>query len=63
MPSPLLSADAVSAGYGDLLAIKDVGLAVEEQSLLGVLGPNGAGKSTLLGVELQDRAPPSASSS
>lgn len=48
MPSPLLSADAVSAGYGDLLAIKDVGLAVEEQSLLGVLGPNGAGKSTLL---------------
>lgn len=44
----LLSTSGISAGYGDLVAIKDVSVDLEEGSLLGVVGPNGAGKSTLL---------------
>ena len=35
-------------GYGDRLALTDVGLDVAAGSLLAVIGPNGAGKSTLL---------------
>ncbi|WP_161958426.1 ABC transporter ATP-binding protein [Ornithinimicrobium cavernae] len=44
----LLSSVAVSAGYGDLVAIDNITIDVEENSLLGVIGPNGAGKSTFL---------------
>jgi len=44
----LLSCSDVAAGYGDLVAIKGLSVALEEGSLLGVVGPNGAGKSTLL---------------
>lgn len=44
----LLSARSISAGYGDLVAIRDVSVEVEDGSLVGVVGPNGAGKSTLL---------------
>lgn len=44
----LLSSVAISAGYGDLVAIDNITLELEEASLLGVIGPNGAGKSTFL---------------
>ena len=40
----------VSAGYGDRVALEDVGLAIRGGSLLAIIGPNGAGKSTLLKV-------------
>ena len=44
----LLRSIGISAGYGDLVAIKDLSIKLEEGSLLGVIGPNGAGKSTFL---------------
>lgn len=44
----VLHSEGIYAGYGDLVAIKDVSLDVNEGGLLGVVGPNGAGKSSLL---------------
>ncbi|MFN2340269.1 MAG: metal ABC transporter ATP-binding protein [Halanaerobium sp.] len=42
----------VSVKYGDLDALKNVSIKVEEGSFLGIIGPNGAGKTTLLKVIL-----------
>jgi len=42
----------VSVKYGDLDALKDVSIQVEEGAFLGIIGPNGAGKTTLLKVIL-----------
>ena len=42
----------VSVKYGDLDALKDVSIQVEEGSFLGIIGPNGAGKTTFLKVIL-----------
>jgi branched-chain amino acid transport system ATP-binding protein len=38
----------ISVGYGDVQAVKDVSLQVEEGSIAVLLGPNAAGKSTTL---------------
>jgi len=46
----LLDVDGVSAGYGSLLALRDVGLAVRQTDIVSVLGANGSGKSTLAAV-------------
>jgi branched-chain amino acid transport system ATP-binding protein len=43
----LLEVSGVTAGYGPLVAIKDINLSVGEGELVAVLGANGAGKSTL----------------
>jgi branched-chain amino acid transport system ATP-binding protein len=43
----LLEVDTVSAGYGALLALRDVSLAIRPTDIVSVLGANGAGKSTL----------------
>ena len=40
----------VSVKYGDLDALKDISIQVEEGSFLGIIGPNGAGKTTFLKV-------------
>lgn len=45
---PLLTCDGITAGYGDLIAVRDLSLSLDEGSLFGLVGPNGAGKSTLL---------------
>ncbi len=37
----------MSAGYGALVALRDVGLAIRQTDIVSVLGANGAGKSTL----------------
>ena len=42
----------VSVRYGNLDALKDVSIQVEEGAFLGIIGPNGAGKTTLLKVIL-----------
>jgi branched-chain amino acid transport system ATP-binding protein len=41
-------AKGLSAGYGDLIAIRDISVDLEESTILGLIGRNGAGKSTTL---------------
>jgi sulfate-transporting ATPase len=45
---PLVEARGVSAGYGDLAAVRDLDLDIHAGEVLAVLGANGAGKSTTL---------------
>ena len=42
----LLLAEHITAGYGRIDILHDVGLAVRPGEFVGVIGPNGAGKST-----------------
>jgi branched-chain amino acid transport system ATP-binding protein len=45
---PLLEADGISAGYGDLQVLWNVSITVERGSISVLLGRNGAGKTTTL---------------
>jgi len=45
---PILSLENVSAGYGDVLAIRDISLEMVGGTASGVFGRNGAGKSTAI---------------
>jgi branched-chain amino acid transport system ATP-binding protein len=47
---PLLSVRGLTAGYGDIVAVRDVELEVRAGEIVTVLGTNGAGKTTLLGA-------------
>ncbi|MFB3818009.1 MAG: ABC transporter ATP-binding protein [Candidatus Methylomirabilales bacterium] len=44
----MLEVRHIAVHYGDVQAVKDVSLAVEEGSIVVLLGPNAAGKSTTL---------------
>jgi branched-chain amino acid transport system ATP-binding protein len=46
--TPLLEINGLSAYYGELRAIYDVGLKIPQGDVLAIIGANGAGKSTLL---------------
>jgi branched-chain amino acid transport system ATP-binding protein len=46
--SPGLECRGLSAGYGKLVVVRDLSLAVRRREILAVLGPNGAGKTTLM---------------
>jgi branched-chain amino acid transport system ATP-binding protein len=48
LASPLLEVRELSVSYGDVRALVDVSLEVEEGSIVALVGSNGAGKSTLL---------------
>jgi branched-chain amino acid transport system ATP-binding protein len=45
--SGLLDVRGLTAGYGPLIAIRDIDLSIGEGELVAVLGANGAGKTTL----------------
>ena len=47
---PILQIRSLSANYGDVIALKDISLDVQQGEIVGVIGPNGAGKSTLIKV-------------
>ncbi|USZ67039.1 ABC transporter ATP-binding protein [Halorussus salilacus] len=44
--------DDVTKRYGDVVAVRDLSLEVEEGEVFGFLGPNGAGKSTTINMLL-----------
>lgn len=46
----LVETDALSKVYGDIAALRDCTLRIEEGQIFGLLGPNGAGKTTLLRI-------------
>jgi branched-chain amino acid transport system ATP-binding protein len=48
LANQLLEVRELSASYGDVRALTDVSLEVEEGSIVALVGSNGAGKSTLL---------------
>jgi branched-chain amino acid transport system ATP-binding protein len=48
LASPLLEIKELSVSYGDVRALHDVSMEVEEGSIVALVGANGAGKSTLL---------------
>src|ERR1700738_225459 len=45
---PVLELKGVTAGYGDLAAVRDVSLALHAGEVVALFGPNGAGKTTTL---------------
>jgi branched-chain amino acid transport system ATP-binding protein len=44
----LLEAEALTAGYGELAAVRDVNLHLKRGEIVAVVGPNGAGKTTTM---------------
>jgi branched-chain amino acid transport system ATP-binding protein len=46
----LLQLRQLQAGYGKILAVRDLELSIEEGEIIALLGANGAGKTTTLGA-------------
>ncbi|KPJ79344.1 MAG: ABC transporter ATP-binding protein [Gammaproteobacteria bacterium SG8_30] len=58
-PDPMLTLEAVAAGYGAGTVLREVRLQLRTGSNIGLLGPNGAGKSTLIRLLAGELAPQS----
>jgi branched-chain amino acid transport system ATP-binding protein len=50
MSAPVLALRDISAGYGQVTVLREVGLELASGEVIALLGPNGAGKTTLLRV-------------
>jgi ABC-type Mn2+/Zn2+ transport system ATPase subunit len=50
VPSPLVAAEGLGAGYGTGIVLRDVTFAARAVERVAVLGPNGGGKTTLFRV-------------
>jgi len=50
MTKTILEARNLVKKYGDLTAVNDVNLAIQQGEIFGLLGPNGAGKTTLISM-------------
>ncbi len=48
MAEPLLTLDAVTAGYGATRVLEDLSLSLDDRESVAVIGRNGVGKTTLL---------------
>jgi len=46
--APLLKVEGLGAGYGEMVALRDVSLEVRNAEIVALVGSNGAGKTTLL---------------
>ena len=46
--APLLRVEGLSAGYGEMLALREISLEVFPSEIVALVGSNGAGKTTLL---------------
>ena len=46
----LLEVNAVSIGFGGILAVNRVSFELNSSTILGIIGPNGSGKTTLLNI-------------
>ena len=57
MTAPILELENVSVAFGDHVAVRDISLAVPENSFVAIIGPNGSGKSTLLQAMLGLQTP------
>jgi ABC-2 type transport system ATP-binding protein len=44
----ILEAHELTKRYGAVMAVREVGFAIQAGQILGLLGPNGAGKSTIV---------------
>lgn len=46
----VITTDKLSKHFGDLVAVSDLSLQVDEGEIFGLLGPNGSGKTTLMRI-------------
>jgi ABC-2 type transport system ATP-binding protein len=59
--SAIVECKHVVKRYGDIVAVNDVSLSIEEGEIFGLVGPNGAGKTTLIEMIESLRTPDSGS--
>ena len=57
----IVTCDHVTKSYGDIIAVNDVSLSIEQGEIFGLVGPNGAGKTTLIEMIESLRTPDSGS--
>lgn len=50
MDVKIVKFDGLTKKFGDLVAVDNVNLSIEEGEIFGLLGPNGAGKSTMINI-------------
>ena len=59
--SAIIECEQVTKSYGDIAAVNDVSLSIDEGEIFGLVGPNGAGKTTLIEMIESLRTPDSGS--